>query len=405
MENDVLTEKYVNERYYRACATINLDAIYDNIVNLSKRLKKGTKIIAVVKTDGYGHGAIPIAKTIDELVSAYGVATVDEAINLRRHDVTKPVIVIGYTHESQLDRLVSYDIRPTVFTLEMGKAVSEAAVRENKVAKIHIKIDTGMGRIGFRPTEESADVIKKISELPNIQIEGMFTHFARADEYDKTSTKQQYALFTEMINKLEERGIEIPVKHCSNSAAMMELPDFNLDAVRAGIAMYGLYPSEEVDKELVKLTPALGLRSHIAYIKEIHKGDTISYGGTFVAEKDMKVATIPLGYGDGYRRSLSNNGYVLIKGKRANILGRVCMDQFMVDITDMDARKDDTVILLGKSGDEEISAEKLAEMAGLTFNYEIVCDIGKRIPRVFYRHGKIVGTKDYFEDEYCLSNY
>ncbi len=405
MENDVLTEKYVNERYYRACATINLDAIYDNIVNLSKRLKKGTKIIAVVKTDGYGHGAIPIAKTIDELVSAYGVATVDEAINLRRHDVTKPVIVIGYTHESQLDRLVSYDIRPTVFTLEMGKAVSEAAVRENKVAKIHIKIDTGMGRIGFRPTEESADVIKKISELPNIQIEGMFTHFARADEYDKTSTKQQYALFTEMINKLEERGIEIPVKHCSNSAAMMELPDFNLDAVRAGIAMYGLYPSEEVDKELVKLTPALGLRSHIAYIKEIHKGDTISYGGTFVAEKDMKVATIPLGYGDGYRRSLSNNGYVLIKGKRANILGRVCMDQFMVDVTDMDARKDDTVILLGKSGDEEISAEKLAEMAGLTFNYEIVCDIGKRIPRVFYRHGKIVGTKDYFEDEYCLSNY
>ncbi len=405
MENDVLTEKYVNERYYRACATINLDAIYDNIVNLSKRLKKGTKIIAVVKTDGYGHGAIPIAKTIDELVSAYGVATVDEAINLRRHDVTKPVIVIGYTHESQLDRLVSYDIRPTVFTLEMGKAVSEAAVRENKVAKIHIKIDTGMGRIGFRPTEESADVIKRISELPNIQIEGMFTHFARADEYDKTSTKQQYALFTEMINKLEERGIEIPVKHCSNSAAMMELPDFNLDAVRAGIAMYGLYPSEEVDKELVKLTPALGLRSHIAYIKEIHKGDTISYGGTFVAEKDMKVATIPLGYGDGYRRSLSNNGYVLIKGKRANILGRVCMDQFMVDVTDMDARKDDTVILLGKSGDEEISAEKLAEMAGLTFNYEIVCDIGKRIPRVFYRHGKIVGTKDYFEDEYCLSNY
>ena len=405
MENDVLTEKYVNERYYRACAIINLDAIYDNIVNLSKRVKKGTKIIAVVKTDGYGHGAIPIAKTIDELVSAYGVATVDEAINLRRHDVTKPVIVIGYTHESQLDRLVSYDIRPTVFTLEMGKAVSEAAVRENKVAKIHIKIDTGMGRIGFRPTEESADVIKRISELPNIQIEGMFTHFARADEYDKTSTKQQYALFTEMINKLEERGIEIPVKHCSNSAAMMELPDFNLDAVRAGIAMYGLYPSEEVDKELVKLTPALGLRSHIAYIKEIHKGDTISYGGTFVAEKDMKVATIPLGYGDGYRRSLSNNGYVLIKGKRANILGRVCMDQFMVDVTDMDARKDDTVILLGKSGDEEISAEKLAEMAGLTFNYEIVCDIGKRIPRVFYRHGKIVGTKDYFEDEYCLSNY
>ncbi len=404
MENDVLTEQYVNERYYRACATVDLDAIYDNVVALSKRLKEGTKIIAVVKTDGYGHGAVPIAKTIDELVYGYGVATVDEAINLRRHDVSKPIIVIGYTHESQLDRLVSYDIRPAVFTLDMGKAVSQAAIRENKVAKIHIKIDTGMGRIGFRVTEESADIIKEISELPNVEIEGIFTHFARADETDKTSTKEQYALFVEMLHKLEERGLTIPVKHCSNSAAMMELPDYNLDAVRAGIAMYGLYPSDEVDKSLVKLKPALGLRSHIAYIKDVHKGDTISYGGTFVAEHDMKVATIPLGYGDGYRRSLSNKGYVLIHGKRANILGRVCMDQFMVDVTEIDAKKDDVVVLLGKSGEEEISAEMLASMAGLTFNYEIVCDIGKRIPRVFYRNGKIVGTKDYFEDEYSLSN-
>ncbi|MBQ5445865.1 MAG: alanine racemase [Lachnospiraceae bacterium] len=402
MENENLTEKYINERYYRACATVNLDAIYDNVVNLGKRLKEGTKIIAVVKTDGYGHGAIPIAKTINELVYAYAVATVDEAVNLRRHGIIKPIYVIGYTHESQLKRLIAYDIRASVFTYDMGKAVSEMALAEGKVAKIHIKVDTGMSRIGFKPDDESAAIVKKISELPNLEIEGIFTHFAKADEKDKMATRNQYELFSNFINKLEKLGVQIPVKHCSNSAAMMELPEYNLDACRAGIAMYGLYPSEEVDKSLVDLKPALGLKSHIAYIKTIEKGTEVSYGGTFVADREMKIATIPLGYGDGYRRSLSNKGYVLINGKKANILGRICMDQFMVDVTDINASKDDEVVLLGKSGNEEISAERLAEMAGLTFNYEIVCDIGKRIPRVFYRNNKIVGTKDYFDDKYTI---
>ena len=402
MENENLTEKYINERYYRACATVNLDAIYDNVVNLGKRLKEGTKIIAVVKTDGYGHGAIPIAKTINELVYAYAVATVDEAVNLRRHGIIKPIYVIGYTHESQLKRLIAYDIRASVFTYDMGKAVSEIALAEGKVAKIHIKVDTGMSRIGFKPDDESAAIVKKISELPNLEIEGIFTHFAKADEKDKMATRNQYELFSNFINKLEKLGVQIPVKHCSNSAAMMELPEYNLDACRAGIAMYGLYPSEEVDKSLVDLKPALGLKSHIAYIKTIEKGTEVSYGGTFVADREMKIATIPLGYGDGYRRSLSNKGYVLINGKKANILGRICMDQFMVDVTDINASKDDEVVLLGKSGNEEISAERLAEMAGLTFNYEIVCDIGKRIPRVFYRNNKIVGTKDYFDDKYII---
>ncbi len=402
MENENLTEKYINERYYRACATVNLDAIYDNVVNLGKRLKEGTKIIAVVKTDGYGHGAIPIAKTINELVYAYAVATVDEAVNLRRHGIIKPIYVIGYTHESQLKRLIAYDIRASVFTYDMGKAVSEMALAEGKVAKIHIKVDTGMSRIGFKPDDESAAIVKKISELPNLEIEGIFTHFAKADEKDKMATRNQYELFSNFINKLEKLGVQIPVKHCSNSAAMMELPEYNLDACRAGIAMYGLYPSEEVDKSLVDLKPALGLKSHIAYIKTIEKGTEVSYGGTFVADREMKIATIPLGYGDGYRRSLSNKGYVLINGKKANILGRICMDQFMVDVTDINASKDDEVVLLGKSGNEEISAERLAEMAGLTFNYEIVCDIGKRIPRVFYRNNKIVGTKDLFDDKYTI---
>ena len=371
------------ERYYRAFVTIDLDAIYKNVENILNRTKKGTKVIAVIKTDGYGHGAIPIARTIDNLVSAYGVATVDEAVNLRKHNITKPIYVIGYTHESQLDRMIENNIRPTVFTYDMAMAVNEVAKKHNRIANIHIKLDTGMSRIGFKDDTESIRIIKKISDFDNINIEGIFTHFAKADEEDKEATYIQLERFTKFVKKLEEDGINIPIKHCSNSAAIMELQECNLDAVRAGIAMYGLYPSDEVDKDSVKLYPALGLKSHIVYIKEIEEGTAVSYGGTFIADKKMKVATIPLGYGDGYRRSLSNKGYVLINGKKANILGKVCMDQ-----------------LIGKSGDKEITVEELASLAEETFNYEIVCDLGKRIPRVFYRNGKIIGTKDYFEDRY-----
>lgn len=398
-----LSEKEVYEKYYRACITINLDAIYDNVVNLSKRLEEGTKITAVIKTDGYGHGAVPVAYTIDELVGAYAVATIDEAENLRKHQITKPVYVIGYTHESQLERMVREEIRPTVFTWEMAEAVSKAAVKLNKTAKIHIKIDTGMSRIGFRDNEESLAVIERINELKGIMIEGIFTHFATADEKDKTEAEKQFARFSRFVKMLENRGISIPVKHCSNSAAMMEMPGADMDCVRAGIAMYGLYPSKETDKSLTDLKPALELKSHVIYVKDIEPGTRVSYGGTFVAEKRMRIATIPLGYGDGYRRSLSNRGYVLIRGQKAKILGRVCMDQFMVDVTDIDGvSKDDEVILIGKSGNEEITVETLAELAGETFNYEIVCDLGKRIPRVFYRNGRIVCTKDYFEDKYEL---
>ena len=394
-------EEIVGKKYYRACATVDLDAIYDNIVNLSKRLKEGTGIIAVIKTDGYGHGAVPIARTLDDLVRAYAVATVDEAENLRNNGITKPVIVIGYTHESQLDRMIEKDIRPTVFTLEMAEAVSETAVRMGKTARIHIKIDTGMGRIGFAPTLESQEIIERISRLPGIETEGIFTHFATADEADKSKSKRQFELFDSFIKALEDKGVHFTVRHCSNSAAMIEMPYANMDCVRAGIAMYGLYPSEEVDKSLVTLKPALSLKSHVVYVKTVEKGTPISYGGTFVADQTMKIATIPLGYGDGYRRSLSNKGYVLIHGQRAPIVGRICMDQFMVDVTKIaDVKKDDEVILLGKSQSEEISAEKLAAMAGETFNYEIVCDIGKRIPRVFYRHGKLVGFMDFFDEQY-----
>ncbi|MDE7430677.1 MAG: alanine racemase [Lachnospiraceae bacterium] len=407
-----LSEKEIFEKYYRACITINLDAIYENTVNLKNRTKNGTKIIAVIKTDGYGHGAIPVAYTIDELVSAYAVATVDEAENLRRHNITKPVYVIGYTHESQLERMLREEIRPTVFTWEMAVAISETAQKINQTAKIHIKIDTGMSRIGFRDDEESLTVIKKIHELEGIEIEGIFTHFATADEKDKTGTVRQLERFCRFVYRLKEMGINIPVKHCANSAAMIVMPEalmdekllasgIMMDYVRAGIALYGLYPSGDVDKGLVALKPALELKSHVIYVKDIEPGTKVGYGGTFTADKRMRIATIPIGYGDGYRRSLSNRGYVLIRGKRARILGRVCMDQFMVDVTDIEGvLKDDEVILIGKSGNEELSAETLAELAGETFNYEIVCDLGKRIPRVFCRNGKIVCAKDYFEDKY-----
>lgn len=392
------------EKYYRVCVTINLDAIYNNVTNLKNNIKEGTKVIAVIKTDGYGHGAVPIAYTINDLVDAYAVATIDEAVNLRENGIKKPVYVIGYTHDSQMERVVENDVRPAIFTMESAMAASDAAKKLGRMAKLHIKVDTGMSRIGFKDCEESIETIKKISKLDNVEIEGIFTHFATADDTDKSKTMKQFERFKNFTDRLEEEGIHIPVKHCSNSAAIMEINSANMDAVRAGIAMYGLYPSDEVDKSSVKLTPALGLRSHVVYVKDIETGTEVSYGGTFVADKPMKIATIPVGYGDGYRRSLSNKGYVLIRGKKANILGRICMDQFMVDVTDIDGViSGDEVILIGKSGNEEITTEKMAEIAGDTFNYEVVCDLGKRMPRVYYRNGKIVCTKDYFDDIYDVS--
>ena len=320
---------------------------------------------------------------------------------MRTNGVTKPVIILGYTHESQYEKIVENDLRPAIFTFEDAKKLSDVACSESKKAKIHIKIDTGMSRIGFHPDKDSVKVISDISRLPGIEIEGIFTHFYASDETDKTSAYEQYKIFNNIISELEKQGVNIPIKHCSNSAAIIDMPDVNMDCVRVGIALYGMYPSDEVDKTKVKLTPAMELKSHIICLKEVEKGVGISYGATYVTSEKTKVATVSVGYGDGYRRSLSNKGYVLIRGQKAPILGRVCMDQFMVDVTHIkDVQRGDVVTLLGKDGDMEITAEELAGMAGETFNYEIVCDIGKRIPRVFYRHGEIVAMKDYFYDKY-----
>ncbi len=389
------------DKYYRNYIKINLDNIYDNISVLKENAGENTGLVAVIKTDGYGHGAVPIAKTVADKVEAYAVATIEEAFNLRKHNITKPIYVLGFVHSSQFETMILEEIRPAIFKYETAKEISDIAKAVGKVAKIHIKIDTGMGRIGFLDNDESADIIKKINDLPNIEIEGIFTHFAASDEKDKTSANNQLERFKVMIGKLKDRNVEIPIKHIYNSAALIDFDEDIFNQARAGIALYGLYPSEDVDKSRAKLKPSLSLYTHIVYIKTVEAGTGISYGSTFVATKETKIATLPIGYGDGYKRNLSNKGYVIIGGKRAPIVGRVCMDQMMVDVTDVDAHEGDLVTLIGKDGNEEITVEELSELAG-TFNYEFVCDLGKRIPRVYYRNGEVVCMKDYFDDPYMM---
>ena len=389
------------DKYYRNYIKINLDNIYDNISVLKENAGENTGLVAVIKTDGYGHGAVPIAKTVADKVEAYAVATIEEAFNLRKHNITKPIYVLGFVHSSQFETMIFEEIRPAIIKYETAKEISDIAKAVGKVAKIHIKIDTGMGRIGFLDNDESADIIKKINDLPNIEIEGIFTHFAASDEKDKTSANNQLERFKVMIGKLKDRNVEIPIKHIYNSAALIDFDEDIFNQARAGIALYGLYPSEDVDKSRAKLKPSLSLYTHIVYIKTVEAGTGISYGSTFVATKETKIATLPIGYGDGYKRNLSNKGYVIIGGKRAPIVGRVCMDQMMVDVTDVDAHEGDLVTLIGKDGNEEITVEELSELAG-TFNYEFVCDLGKRIPRVYYRNGEVVCMKDYFDDPYMM---
>ncbi|MCD8198005.1 MAG: alanine racemase [Lachnospiraceae bacterium] len=384
--------------YLRVCAEINLDAAAYNFKSMKKNLKPDTQIIAVIKTDGYGHGATPIARMMEscDYIWGFAVATIEEALTLRRAGITKPLLILGFVFPDAYEDVVKYNIRPAVFKLSMARQLSEEAVRQGKTVYVHIKVDTGMSRIGFVDTEGSADIVKKISELPNLEIEGLFTHFARADERDKTSARGQLACYLAFSELLEKRGVSIRYHHCSNSAGIFDLPEANLDLVRAGISIYGLYPSDEVDKFAVPIVPVMSLKSHIVYIKELSPGAAVSYGGTFVAEHPMRVATIPVGYGDGYPRLLSGKGHVLIRGKRAPILGRVCMDQFMVDVTKIpEASEGDMVTLIGSEGGQEITMEQLGELCG-HFNYELACDIGKRVPRRFWKDGQIVATQDYF---------
>lgn len=386
------------KEYYRVYADIDLDAIYENVKNAKALLKKDTKMMAIVKADGYGHGAVEVARQIDELVDAYGVAILEEGIELRKAGFTKPILILGYTPKPLYPAMIRYDIATAVFTMEMAKEISDTAVAMHKNANIHIKLDTGMSRIGFAITKESKEIIEQIAKLPGIEIKGCFSHFARMDEKDKTKANEQFAKFTKMVNELEKDGVDLGIRHISNSAGIMEAPEVQMDMVRNGICLYGLYPSEEVQKERLPLKPAMELKAYVSYVKTLEPGVEIGYGGTYTTTKKTRVATIPVGYADGYSRCLSGKGSVLIHGKKAPILGRVCMDQFMVDVTDIDnVCVGDRVTLFGKDGDSCITIEEISAMAH-SFNYEFVCDIGKRIPRVYYRHGKVIETKDYYPD-------
>lgn len=384
--------------YSRVYARIDLDAIAYNMEQMKLRIDGHTQIMAVIKTDAYGHGAVQVAQMLEkyDYIWGFAVATLDEAVVLRVEGIQKPILVLGCIFPDQYMEMLDNDIRMNVYTEDMAKEIANMARREGKTAYLHIKLDTGMGRLGFSITEESVEAITRISKLSNVKMEGVFTHFAKADEKDKTFTMQQIQQFESMTRLLKEQGVTFVYEHCSNSAAIIDVPEAKFDIVRAGISTFGLYPSEEVDKEAVHLKPALALKSHVAFVKEIEPGTSISYGGTFVAEKKMKIATIPVGYGDGYPRALSGVGYVLIRGKKAPILGRICMDQFMVDVTHIeDASFGDKVTLIGRDGNEYISVEMLGELSG-RFNYEFICDLGKRIPRVYVKNGKVAEQVDYF---------
>ena len=387
--------------YNRVYATVDLDAVVSNMKSMREALPATTGIMGVVKADGYGHGAVPVARAMDPYVEGYAVSNIDEGISLRRHGIKKPILILGVTHSQRFEDLLRYDIQPAMFRLKEAKELSELAAEQGKKAKIHLALDTGMSRIGMQPDRESAKEAAQMAALYGIELEGLFTHFARADEADKSFYQTQFERYQEFLSYLKEYGVTIPVRHCSNSAGIVENLDSNrMDMVRAGICIYGLYPSDEVDRNRVKLTPAMEIKSFITYIKEIAPGTPVSYGSTFVSEHAMRVATIPTGYADGYNRGLSNRGSVLIRGKRAKILGRICMDQFMVDVTDIpEAEEDDEVTLIGKDGEDEITVEEMAACFG-GFHYEIICDIGKRVPRVYIQNGRIAGTKDYFNDVY-----
>lgn len=382
-------------KYSRVYAKIDLDRIRKNIRNIRNRIGHSS-LMAVIKADGYGHGAVVTAKHIEDLVDFYAVATIDEALDLQTSFIGKPILILGGCFEESFPDLIRHEIRATVFTYETAKMLSDYAVLMDLPCYIHIKVDTGMSRIGFACDDRLTEKIRKICTLPNLVVEGIFTHFANADEEDKTKVNRSYEVFSEVVDRLSENGIHIPFVHCANSAAIIDLPETHRDMVRAGIVLYGYYPSDEVKPENLDVRPALELKSHVVYVKEIDAGIGVSYNSTYVTEKKTRVATIPVGYADGYPRALSNCGEVLIRGRRAPILGRVCMDQFIVDVTHIDdVRIHDEVVLIGRSGSEEITLEELAGQSG-KFNYEFICGLSKRIPRLYYKGGKLVDEVNFF---------
>lgn len=374
---------------------IDLDAIRDNLRTVQR--KAGTPVCAVVKADAYGHGAVEVARHLEKDCAFFGVSSVAEAMELRQAGLKKPILILGHTPVEGFPQAVALDIRIAMFKWSDAQALSQEALRQNKIAHVHLAVDTGMSRIGFEATEESARICAQIAALPGLRIEGLFSHFATADCADLTRAQAQKARFDQFYDMLLRQGVQVPIRHLNNSAGLMNFPG-HYEMVRSGIVTYGLYPSDEVDPGLLPLKPALSWHSRISHIKLLPPGRQISYGGTYETTAPTRVATVTVGYADGYFRSLSNRFYVLIRGKRAPILGRVCMDQMMVDVTDIpDVCLEDRVTLVGTDGDETITVEQIAAMAG-SFNYEFICSIGRRVPRVYFRDGKPVRSVHYLLD-------
>ena len=370
-------------RYGRGYIEVSLKNIIENIENMQREISDNTQMIAVIKTDGYGHGSVPIAKALTGHQGLYGfaVATDEEAMELVREGIKEPIIVLGYTFPYAYEEMALYGIEPTVFRLDMAEEMNKAAKKTGRKMRVHIKVDTGMGRIGVFPDESGLMLIKQVNEMERIEIAGVFTHFASADEEDKSFAYKRLQIFQNFISEIKNMGIKDFMCHCSNSAAIVTMPEANMDAVRAGITLYGLRPSSNIDLKEHHLKPVLAFYSSVVFVKEVPAGFPVSYGSTFVTEKPMRIATVPIGYGDGYPRSLSGKGFVLIRGQKAPILGRICMDQMMVDVTNIkNVVEGDKVTLIGKDDNQQITADELGELSG-RFNYELVCDLGNRIPR------------------------
>jgi len=381
--------------YQRVVAEINLDNIANNVKEVRKKIGNDVKILAVVKADAYGHGAVEVSKTaLYSGADWLGVATCDEGIQLRHNSIFVPVLLLGYTPAARMDEVILNNLTQTIFSFEMAEEFSAAAVKLGKTADIHIKIDTGMGRIGFSPCDESIKRIIDISKLPNLNITGIYTHFAEADKKDKSFTFEQYKKFTYMAENTEKKlGLKI-LKHASNSGAILDLPDLKLDMVREGIILYGLYPSKEV-KQNLNLLPCMSIKTNISYVKEVDEGVGIGYGRTFFTKRKSVIATIPVGYADGYSRLFSNKAKVIVNGLAVPVVGNICMDQFMIDVTDAgNVKAGDTVILMGSLNGVSVTADDLAEIQG-TISYEILCGVGRRVPRLYLKNGEVIKTVNY----------
>ena len=385
----------------RTWVEIDLDTLGQNIREIKKHLKPHVRLMGIVKANAYGHGAVEVAETLLENgADCLGVALVDEAEELRKAGFRVPILLLGNSFEDDIETIIESDIMPAVSDVAFAEKLAVAASKRRKEVKVHIKIDTGMSRVGFladnqENLENTCRDIVKISRFPGIRIDGMFTHFATADAECEDYTVMQYNRFVNCVEKLKEKGVNIPVKHACNSAALVKFPHMQFDMVRAGIIVYGMYPSKEFDRQSIRLVPAMTFKSRISHIKTVEAGTSFSYGGTYISDKSLTVATVPVGYADGYSRNLSNNAEMLIGEEKVSQIGRICMDQCMIDVTKVNnINVGDEVTLFGGEGDQKVTVDDIAERLG-TINYEVTCAVGRRVPRIYIKNGKIVKKANY----------